>query len=232
MRRAFTLVELLVVIGIIVILIALLLPTVTAAREQSKSTQCLSNLRQLAMAADNYFILNGGYYPLSYYKNENWDFSMIGGKIVPGMLWMGRTDVRIQQCPSFEGKSNTIADPYTGYNYNTTYIGGELVASTLRPSAKANQVRRPSETAIFGDGQYANGANKYMRAPFPVPGEPVMPAAGTQGFRHRGKTNVAFCDGHAEPLANRFTETTTAQKPKVAARTGFLSPDNSIYDLE
>jgi len=235
--RGFTLVELLVVIGIIVILIGLLLPTVTAAREQSKSVQCLSNLRQMGIAAHAYIVANSGCYPLAYYKTDNWDFSFIGGKVVPGLLWStgGRagTDVRIQQCPSFDGKSNTSADPYTGYNYNTSYLGGEQVGSIVRPSAKASQVRQPSRTAMFGDGQWSSGADKYMRAPFFAPGEPhVARGAGTQGFRHRGRTNVCFCDGHGESLGERFVKKEPGDSSVVAPGTGFLSPDNSLYDLQ
>ena len=60
---AFTLVELLVVIGIIAVLMAILLPTLYKAREQALRVACMSNIRQLVMAVTNYATEHRSRYP-------------------------------------------------------------------------------------------------------------------------------------------------------------------------
>jgi prepilin-type N-terminal cleavage/methylation domain-containing protein/prepilin-type processing-associated H-X9-DG protein len=67
----FSLVELLVVIGIITILISILLPTITKARESASRTQCLSNLRQVGMAFRMYAMMNNDQVPLGYRKGSD-----------------------------------------------------------------------------------------------------------------------------------------------------------------
>ena len=69
-QRAFTLVELLVVIGIIALLISVLLPALSAAREQANKVKCMSNMKQIGLAYLMYANDNKGSLPcfLAYYQ--------------------------------------------------------------------------------------------------------------------------------------------------------------------
>jgi prepilin-type N-terminal cleavage/methylation domain-containing protein/prepilin-type processing-associated H-X9-DG protein len=245
-KRAFTLVETLVVISVVSLLVAVSMPALLAAQQHGKTIACLSNLRQLTLAAGMYTQGNDGYYPIAYSYQPGqpetisyaWDFTTIRNwssneqTVVPGLLWQGRTIEKVHQCPSFSGAHNWLSDPYTGYNYNTSYIGHGQMESIETP-AKVDQVLQPSRCALFGDGGYAAGANKFMRAPWPNPGDLNFHEryAGTQDYRHQGATNVAYCDGSARSIRTRHTETDKWSQEQIAAGTGFLSADNAAYDL-
>ncbi len=273
-KKAFSLVELLVVISIIAMLMAILVPAVVGARRQANRVYCLNNLRQLALAADSYAQNNNDYYPIAQYSwQENastayaycWDFTQITengqSRTVPGLLWEGQTIEKVHQCPSYKSSSNWLSDPYTGYNYNTSFIGhgqGESTTSvytgiivtnptlplfTIVMPAKTTQVRKPIACALFGDGQYAGGANKFMRSPLPWDGDynfSGIRQSGTQGYRHNKMTNVAWCDGHVSSQRELYTESINSahiaienyNKTTNDRKIGFLSPDNSAYDLE
>jgi len=258
--HAFTLIEIMVVIAVIALLLAILLPAVSRARQAGQGAVCLSNLRQFASAAHVYTYEQSGRYPIAQYMATEghlmiwykWDFTTIKDKqqrrfiTQPGLLWAGKAPERIQQCPSFNGGANAPGsdtnaqgrptERYTGYNYNTSYVGHGEGENPRQEPASVQEIHRPAACVLFGDGEYSAGANKFMRAPWDdvhhggddFDGR----SAGTQGYRHLGRTNVAWCDGHAVSWADLYTETEQAEQELIAPGTGFLSPDNRLYDLD
>jgi prepilin-type N-terminal cleavage/methylation domain-containing protein/prepilin-type processing-associated H-X9-DG protein len=85
-RRGFSLVELLVVIAVIGVLIALLLPSLTKARQAALRANCLSNIRQVYMGFEQYGYDFKGYYPVKCWSSgqsvvtvSTWIYAMCGG---------------------------------------------------------------------------------------------------------------------------------------------------------
>src|SRR5258706_8113306 len=71
-RLGFSLVEVVVVIGIVAVLMAILLPTVSKARQHARTLSCLSNLRQIGLAAVAYGNLYNGYTVPGYSDFSGW----------------------------------------------------------------------------------------------------------------------------------------------------------------
>ncbi len=109
-RTAFTLVELLVVIGVIALLVSILLPALNKAREAAHRVACSSNQRQLVMALRAYANDNRDCVPLGYLFSSRWGSYMIrdpvqyGTKpyLMLGILYISGhlTDPKTYYCPS------------------------------------------------------------------------------------------------------------------------------------
>ena len=97
--RAFTLVELLVVIAIIAILVALLLPAVQAAREAARRVQCNNNLKQIGVAMHNYHSAHGR---LPYGASAIFDHE-------PGGSWGAFILPYLEQQPAFDQFDFSVA---------------------------------------------------------------------------------------------------------------------------
>jgi len=113
-RRAFTLIELMVVVAIIAVLIALLLPAVQAAREAARRLQCANNIKQLGLAVYMYQHTSGGMPP-----------SAIVVSTGPGTLWTSDLGIFGRILPFIE--QSCI---YNAYNVNSRYGDPANVTAT------------------------------------------------------------------------------------------------------
>jgi len=208
----FTLIELLVVIAIIAILSSMLLPALSKAREKSRQSVCLSNLKQLTLAFLMYVQDNDEYFPPSYYITYTseiaWDFKtdtwwatyekgIIGSYLTKGIF----------ECPTAKKIIKSYDRPFTGFAYNSTYIGGgySIWTGQSDPPTKLSRIKNPSETILLADSgiwsTYTNEiiGNNYLRIK-----EDPYDFGPTVHFRHNGFANVAFVDGHVEAIKDKY----------------------------
>jgi len=213
--HGFTVVELLVVIGIIALLISLLLPALNKARESAKTIQCLSNLRQLGMVIRSYANSNHDYIvPAAVYTSPGYANTWYQQLNAAGLLyiyegagnpWWDKNPNSIATCPSrpeppqhaaglFHYGMNWMQFPTSSDTFDTAiYLDGS-------GGRKYNQIKRQSERFILADA-----------ANYSILRYHWIPQLVGDFYPHRGGTNLLFIDGHGEWFNGRLPAGTVNQ---------------------
>lgn len=212
---AFTLLELLVVIGIIGILAGLLLPVLTRAKEKARQTKCLSNFKQIGMAFQLYLEESREFFPAPASKTaygplpEDWihwqnNRNPASSTIAPYLA--GAFSTNLFRCPSDRDaerrqRFQVLADTYIfSYSFsgirvtNDVNVGLALALDSQRrklPFA-LSKVKHPASIIMLAEEEHAvvNDGRWY----------PSSPLTG----RHNSKGNVGFVDGHVEGVSPAF----------------------------
>jgi prepilin-type N-terminal cleavage/methylation domain-containing protein/prepilin-type processing-associated H-X9-DG protein len=212
--RAFTLVELLVVIGIIAVLIALLLPALTRAREAAKQTQCLSNMRQVGTALYMYLVESKQVLPPHKPHPDPNFFQGVPDYGNPavyaqypnvlGLLLPYMSNVTgAMLCPTaldYYGSTAFIPTQYSDTNYmaNDAVVGQKVTRIPKSSEVILLQEDKfhfnTSFTRPLFNGLLADGAPHYLYWQVWFPG----PIQHEYGFGHNRGGNYLFVDTHAE----------------------------------
>jgi len=199
-RNGFTLIELLVVISIIALLISILLPALSKAREAAASLQCKNNLKTFGLANEMYTGDYNSWLPSHLYPTF---FEMLTGQTHEYYLPLPAQASRnsIFYCPAYVGYS--IAPHHVfGSNYWTTYTHNRRVGRSKAPwetvfdpgdwpLMRITDITQLSERGLMTDGLYRSNTQTYYARQF-------IEASATLN-RHVGQTdNYLYFDGHVK----------------------------------
>jgi prepilin-type N-terminal cleavage/methylation domain-containing protein len=228
-RKAFTLVELLIVIGIIVVLLSILMPAFSAARSQSVAVRCMNNLRQLGFGLLQYAADNRGNFPenVTTPEPEYW-YTLVSSYLPP--VPVGASTASIYVCPADDTASLSYAmNLWASSAVNKSFLKPLPPDCQLWPHVvTSSELLLLSESWSY-EGSAADGyqANPWIGVPGTTPGQRFGGSGGIAPYsagrwgdvncelaynRHRhgtnfgtqpiGLVNILFDDGHVALCSN------------------------------
>jgi type II secretory pathway pseudopilin PulG len=214
-HSAFTLMELLVVLGIIMLLLATVLPSIAVSKDIARATTCLTNLHALGVAASLYHSAGNGIFWPCFTTDAGYFW---GTPTIPvdtrrsPLLAYCTGGLRAFWCPSLAWGTYVpqghVNEPTTTYGYNAWCLDPPLWGrrdeqGNLMDTQRVEQLRQPDELFVFADSGmfWAPGGvpifqNSTSLDPVTLGiwGDNHTP---TTHFRHLGKTNALTADGRA-----------------------------------
>jgi len=231
-QPGFTLIELLVVIAIMAVLAAISLPTINKVQASSKSTKCLSNMRQLGTAVLSYPVDNNGYLPRSNNNidpstgKEGYEWNKAVYNYIPTInnKMTGKQVSKVFLCPAEKqppDASNTCCQ------YTASFAMEDGSSSTKATGLDGNgprtmaSIEKPSGTILLVDGKIGNTSYIYSTesastwSAFDSDIQKADPTGTVKvSFRHSNAINAVYADGHVGTITwadrkdtNRLSET-------------------------
>lgn len=203
-RRAFTIVEAIVILAVVGVLAALMVPTLNGALSRAGGVECAAKLRAIGNAIHSYAVENGGEFPRSFHSagahgQPGWTAS-----VFPFLSGLNGGDAQLDpasfnrffRCPSHHEDNPFVFSYGMNVHFELDPDGDDYTGSpaTWR---RTSQIPSPSKTILLAESRPVLFGDHLMCHLWSSQAAAVNALAGS---RHGGRPSFLFVDGHVENL--------------------------------